>query len=84
MREEIKKLGGEVRFENRVTDFIIDNHQMTGVQLADEEAIKSRYIVLALGHSSRDTFRKLYERGVYVEAKPFAIGFRIEHPPIIN
>ncbi|MBK8186629.1 MAG: NAD(P)/FAD-dependent oxidoreductase [Cellvibrio sp.] len=80
MREEIKKLGGEVRFENRVTDFIIDNHQMTGVQLADGEVIKSRYIVLALGHSSRDTFRKLYERGVYVEAKPFAIGFRIEHP----
>jgi uncharacterized protein len=80
MREEIKNLGGEVKFEHRVTDFIIDNHQITGVQLADGEVINSRYIVLALGHSSRDTFRKLYERGVYVEAKPFAIGFRIEHP----
>lgn len=80
MREEINKLAGEVKFEHKVTDFIIDNHQITGVQLADGEVINSRYIVLALGHSSRDTFRKLYERGVYVEAKPFAIGFRIEHP----
>jgi uncharacterized protein len=80
MREEIKKLGGEVRFENKVTDFIIDNHQITGVELANGEILNSRYIVLALGHSSRDTFRKLYQRGVFVEAKPFAIGFRIEHP----
>jgi len=80
MREEIKNLGGEVKFEHKVTDFIIDNHQITGVQLADGEVINSRHVVLALGHSSRDSFRKLYERGVHVEAKPFAIGFRIEHP----
>lgn len=80
MREEIKALGGEVRFENKVTDFIIENGRIQGVTLADGETLRSRYVVLALGHSSRDTFRKLHERGVYVEAKPFAVGFRIEHP----
>ncbi len=80
MREEIKKLGGEVKFEHKVTDFIIDNKQIVGVQLANGDVIKSRYIVLALGHSSRDTFRQLHQRGVFMEAKPFAIGFRIEHP----
>lgn len=80
MREEIKSLGGEVRFESRVTDFIIENGRIEGVTLADGETLRSRYVVLALGHSSRDTFRKLHERGVYVEAKPFAVGFRIEHP----
>lgn len=80
MREEIKALGGEVRFENRVADFIIQNGRIEGVTLANGEEIRSRYVVLALGHSSRDTFRVLHQRGVYLEAKPFAIGFRIEHP----
>jgi uncharacterized FAD-dependent dehydrogenase len=80
MREEIKALGGEVRFESKVTDFLIEDGRIEGVALADGEELRSRYVVLALGHSSRDTFRKLHERGVYVEAKPFAIGFRIEHP----
>lgn len=80
MREEIKALGGEVRFENRVTDFIIEQGRIQGVKLADGQELRSRYVVLALGHSSRDTFRKLHERGVFVEAKPFAVGFRIEHP----
>lgn len=80
MREEIKRLGGEVRFESRVEDFIIRNDRMEGVVLQDGEEILSRHVVLALGHSARDTFRRLHQRGVYVEAKPFAIGFRIEHP----
>jgi uncharacterized FAD-dependent dehydrogenase len=80
MREEIKRLGGEVRFESRVTDFIINDGQMEGVVLADGEVLNSRHVVLALGHSSRDTFRKIHQRGVYVEAKPFAVGFRVEHP----
>lgn len=80
MREEIKTLGGEVRFESKVSDFIIENGRIEGVTLADGETLRSRYVVLALGHSSRDTFRKLHERDVYVEAKPFAVGFRIEHP----
>lgn len=80
MREEIKALGGEVRFENKVEDFLINHGRIEGVTLANGETIRSRHVVLALGHSSRDTFRKLHERGVYLEAKPFAIGFRIEHP----
>lgn len=80
MREEIRALGGEVRFESKVTDFIIEDGRIQGVALADGEELRSRYAVLALGHSARDTFRKIHERGVYVEAKPFAVGFRIEHP----
>ena len=80
MREEIKALGGEVRFESRVTDFLLEDGRIEGVQLDNGEEIRSRYVVLALGHSARDSFRKLHERGVYVEAKPFAVGFRIEHP----
>ncbi|WP_417779413.1 NAD(P)/FAD-dependent oxidoreductase [Stutzerimonas xanthomarina] len=80
MREEIKALGGEVRFDSRVVDFIIEDGRMQGVRMANGEEIRSRYVVLALGHSSRDTFRMLHERGVYIEAKPFAVGFRIEHP----
>ncbi|WP_417787399.1 NAD(P)/FAD-dependent oxidoreductase [Stutzerimonas xanthomarina] len=80
MREEIKALGGDVRFDSRVVDFIIEDGRMQGVRMANGEEIRSRYVVLALGHSSRDTFRMLHERGVYIEAKPFAVGFRIEHP----
>ncbi|UXD88679.1 NAD(P)/FAD-dependent oxidoreductase [Thalassolituus hydrocarboniclasticus] len=81
MREEIKKLGGEVRFESKVTEILRSaDGQTEGVVLADGEVINSRHVVLALGHSSRDTFRMLHKKGVYVEAKPFAVGFRIEHP----
>ena len=80
MRKEIRALGGEVRFESKVTDFIIKDNRIQGVALADGEQLRSRYVVLALGHSARDSFRKIHERGVYVEAKPFAVGFRIEHP----
>lgn len=80
MREEIRALGGEVRFDSRVVDFIIEDGRIQGVRMADGEEIRSRYVVLALGHSSRDTFRMLHQRGVYIEAKPFAVGFRIEHP----
>lgn len=80
MREEIKSLGGEVRFESKATDFIIENGRIEGITLADGETLRSRYVVLALGHSARDTFRKIHERGVFIEAKPFAVGFRIEHP----
>lgn len=81
MREEIKQLGGEVRFEAKVTDILrADNGQIEGVVLDNGEVIHSRHVVLALGHSARDTFRMLHKNGVYIEAKPFAIGFRIEHP----
>jgi uncharacterized FAD-dependent dehydrogenase len=80
MREEIRALGGEVRFESKVSDFLIRDGRMQGVVLDNGEQIQSRYVVLALGHSSRDTFRQLHARGVFMEAKPFALGFRIEHP----
>ncbi|WP_369959681.1 NAD(P)/FAD-dependent oxidoreductase [Pseudomonas benzenivorans] len=80
MREEIKALGGEVRFQQRVSDLLIDNGQLQGVVLESGEQIESRHVILALGHSSRDTFRMLHARGVFMEAKPFSVGFRIEHP----
>lgn len=80
MRREIQALGGEVRFESRVTDLLIERGEAQGVVLADGETIPGRHIVLALGHSSRDTFRMLARRGVHMEPKPFSIGFRIEHP----
>jgi len=80
MREEIIALGGEVRFESKVTDLLINDGQLEGVVLANDETLRSRHVVLALGHSSRDTFRMLHRQGVFIEAKPFAIGFRIEHP----
>lgn len=84
IRAEIIRLGGEIRFEHKVSDFIIEEHdnqrQIRGVKLDNGEQINASHVVLAVGHSSRDTFYKLYEQGVYVEAKPFSIGFRIEHP----
>jgi uncharacterized protein len=80
MRAEIVATGGEVRFESKVTDVLIDNDRIEGVTLANGEILQSRHVVLALGHSSRDTLRMLERRGVFLEAKPFAIGFRIEHP----
>ena len=80
MREEIIRLGGEVRFEQRVTDYLISDGRIQGVVLADGTEIASRYVILALGHSARDSFRQLYARGVHIDAKPFAVGFRIEHP----
>ena len=80
MREEIRALGGEVRFESKVSDFMIRDGRIEGVTLANGTQLQSRYVVLALGHSSRDTFRQLHARGVFMEAKPFALGFRIEHP----
>ena len=80
MRREILALGGDVRFECRVTDLLIEAGQVEGVVLENGETIRSRHVVLALGHSARDTFRMLHRRGVFIEAKPFAVGFRIEHP----
>jgi len=80
MRKEIIALGGEVRFESKVTDLLVEDGRVAGVVLQDGQEVRSRHVVLALGHSSRDTFRMLHRRGVFLEAKPFALGFRIEHP----
>ena len=80
MRATIESLGGEIRFQSRVDTIIIENGQIGGVILSSGETIHSSHVVLAVGHSARDTFKMLYEQGVYIEAKPFSIGFRIEHP----
>ncbi|WP_435249952.1 NAD(P)/FAD-dependent oxidoreductase [Vibrio sp. nBUS_14] len=79
MRASIIELGGEIRFSTRVDDVHMENDQITGLTLSNGEEIKSRHVVLAVGHSARDTFEMLYGRGVYMEAKPFSVGFRIEH-----
>jgi len=89
MRAQIVALGGEIRFEQRVTDVLIEGgpegRQLRGLTVLDQATGQSRemradQVVLALGHSSRDTFAMLYARGVHIEAKPFSIGFRVEHP----
>ncbi|MFL6602660.1 MAG: NAD(P)/FAD-dependent oxidoreductase [Steroidobacteraceae bacterium] len=80
MRAEIICLGGEVRFESKLTDLLIENGSVEAVVLADGETIRTRHVVLAPGHSSRDTFRMLQRRDVFIEPKPFSIGLRIEHP----
>ena len=89
MRAEIVALGGDIRFGARVTDLLLEDgpadeagrtRQLRGVVLAGGEQIRTDHVVLALGHSARDTFAMLHERGVFMEAKPFSVGFRIEHP----
>ena len=89
IREQITALGGEIRFEQRVTDVLLSpaqgGQQITGLQVLDlrsgqSHTLATRHVVLALGHSSRDTFVVLHKRGVALQAKPFSIGVRIEHP----
>jgi len=85
IRATIEALGGEYRFQSKVVDLAIDvrpdgSRQVRGVALADGTHIASDHVVLAIGHSARDTFAMLFERGVAIEAKPFSIGVRIEHP----
>jgi uncharacterized FAD-dependent dehydrogenase len=85
MRAEIVRLGGEIRFGQKVTNIHRDasedgSGQITGISLEGGETISSRHVILAIGHSARDSFQMLLDQGVYIEAKPFSIGFRIEHP----
>ncbi|MGO4221321.1 NAD(P)/FAD-dependent oxidoreductase [Lysobacter sp. TAF61] len=85
MRATIESLGGEIRFSQRVDDLLIETdhagtRHVRGVTLDSGEQLRADHVVLALGHSARDTFAMLHGRGVFVEAKPFSIGFRIEHP----
>jgi len=79
MRAQIIALGGEVRFSTRVEKLDIQAGQLQGLFLSDDDYLASQHVVLAVGHSARDTFEALYEQGVYIEAKPFSVGFRIEH-----
>ena len=87
MRAGIEALGGEIRFEQQVTDLVLEDHggadgqlQMRGLVLASGEELRTDHVVLAVGHSARDTFAMLHGRGVAMQAKPFSVGFRIEHP----
>lgn len=79
MRAEIIALGGEIRFQSKVEDLVIEEGQTRGV-VVNGEFLPSRHVILAVGHSARDSFEMIHARGVYLEAKPFSIGFRIEHP----
>ena len=80
IRETIEALGGEYRFGTRVEDFAIGDGQLRGLHLSTGEFLAAEHVIMAVGHSARDTFEKLHARGVTIEAKPFAIGVRIEHP----
>lgn len=80
IREKIKEYGGEVLFEKRVTDILIKSNEVSGVVLHTGEKITSNKIILATGHSARDIFELLYTKKIHIEAKPFALGVRAEHP----
>jgi uncharacterized protein len=80
MRAEIERLGGSIRFEQQLTDLHIEDGALRGITLASGEQLDADHLVLALGHSARDTFAMLQRRGVFLEAKPFSVGFRVEHP----
>lgn len=89
LREQIIALGGEIRFQHRVTDVVVEEgpggRRLRALQVLDVQAgqtyeLPTHHAVMALGHSSRDTFATLHRRGVYMEAKPFSVGFRVEHP----
>lgn len=85
LRAKIEALGGEYRFQHRVSDVELDRaptggQRIRGLHLHTGEFLEADHVVLAVGHSSRDTFMALHDRGVHIEAKPFSVGFRIEHP----
>ncbi|CAN5893308.1 NAD(P)/FAD-dependent oxidoreductase [soil metagenome] len=83
MRTQIEALGGEIRFQQKVTDIDIRDGRMHGLTINDSDYLPADHVILAIGHSARDTFELVHQRGIYVEAKPFSIGFRIEHPQSI-
>lgn len=80
IREEIKRLGGEVRFHSRLTDIEIKDGKVVAIIVNESERIPACAVFLCIGHSARDTYHMLLERGIDMEAKPFAVGLRIEHP----
>jgi hypothetical protein len=80
MRKTITALGGEIRFQHKVEELLLHEGKVQGIRLANGEELKSSHVVLAVGHSARDTFEVLHRQGIHMEAKPFSIGFRIEHP----
>ncbi len=80
LRNSIIELGGEIHFGRKVVDFLSENGSLTGVVLENGDIIECSDAVLSIGHSARDTFEKIYEKGIEMEQKPFAMGVRIEHP----
>ena len=85
IRKEIIAAGGDVRFQAKVTDFIIDDGVLSGLVINDQEKIRCSIALLGIGHSARDTYETLHERGIAMTQKPFSIGVRIEHPQkVIN
>lgn len=80
IRNEIIRLGGEVRFDSKVTDIYRVDNGIESITINDNEVIETNIVILAIGHSARDTYEMLHERGVHIIQKPFAIGARIEHP----
>jgi hypothetical protein len=83
LRESIRNAGGEVHFNTRVTDFILDRDSVKGVVTAAGDSIKGEAVILATGHSARDIFELLNARHILIEAKPFALGVRVEHPQML-
>jgi hypothetical protein len=83
MRKQIVECGGDVLFEKKLTDILLDGDTITGVRTADDNKIDCRAVILATGHSARDIFTLLHNKGIAVECKPFALGVRIEHPQLL-
>lgn len=80
MRDAVIECGGEVRFDTKLTDILLDRDAVKGVQCADGTVINCDKLILATGHSARDIYTLLHNKGIEVECKPFALGVRIEHP----
>lgn len=83
IRETITSHGGEVRFNAKVTNFLLDGDQMKGVEVNGDEPVYADQVILATGHSARDIFHLLHDKGIEIEAKPFALGVRVEHPQVL-
>jgi uncharacterized protein len=79
LRESIKQAGGEVHFQTRVTDFVLDSSELKGVRTQQGDVVSGRAMILATGHSARDIFHLLNDKKILIEAKPFALGVRVEH-----
>lgn len=80
IRTEIEKMGGEIRFSSKVSDILVNDGKIEGVVVNGGETIRTNDVILAVGHSARDTFRMLYQKGILIEPKPFSMGIRMEHP----
>ncbi|MBL4585491.1 MAG: FAD-dependent oxidoreductase [Flavobacteriales bacterium] len=80
IREQIIECGGEVRFNAKLTDIVLDGDKVVGVQINDEDRLDTQKLILATGHSARDIYELLHEKKILLEAKPFAMGVRVEHP----